>query len=268
MKYAFFGTPEFAKIVLQELIDAKFPPALVVCNPDRPVGRKQILTAPPTKLLAKEHGIKVAQPETKESIVNYLSTGFDFFVVAAYSKILPKNVITLPHLGIIGVHPSLLPKYRGATPIQSAILAGESETGASLFMINEKVDNGPVLAQEKLSIENSDYPTLEDRLAHLSGKLLVKILPDFMNKKTRPKPQNDAEATFTKKFTTEDGFVDLEKDDPVIIGRKVRALNPEPGIWTIKDGRRMKILAAELKDGGLFLKKIQFEGGRPQLLLN
>lgn len=267
MKYAFFGSPEFAKIVLEELITAGFPPATVVCNPDRPVGRKQAITPPPTKILAKENEISVAQPETKEDIPNFLGTSFDFFVVAAYSKILPKYVIDLPKLGVIGVHPSLLPKYRGATPIQSAILAGEAETGTSLFMIDEKIDNGPLLATSSLRLATSEtYETLMQKLAKASGELLVKTLPDFMAKKIKTQSQNDEEATFTKKFTTEDGFVDLEKDDPIIIERKVRALNPEPGIWTIKDGRRMKILEAELKDGKLLLKKIQFEGGTPRIL--
>ncbi|TSC83018.1 MAG: methionyl-tRNA formyltransferase [Parcubacteria group bacterium Gr01-1014_19] len=266
MNYAFFGSPKFAEIVLKELIAGGFPPTLVVCNPDKPIGRKKIITPPPTKILAKENEISIAQPETKEEIANYLSNGFDFFVVAAYSKILPKNVIELPKLGVIGVHPSLLPKYRGATPIQSAILAGEAETGTSLFMIDEKVDNGSILAQKTLLVEQNDYRTLEERLAHLSGKLLAEILPSFIAGKTRPQPQNDDEATFTKKFTTEDGQVDLSKDDPVIIERKVRALNPEPGVWTIQNGRRMKILEAELKDGKLMLKKIQFEGGTPRIL--
>ncbi len=265
MKYAFFGTPEFAKIVLEELIAAGFPPALVVCNPDKPVGRKKIITPPATKILAKENEISVAQPETKEEIPNFVGTSFDFFIVAAYSKILPKYVIELPKLGVIGVHPSLLPKYRGATPIQSAILAGETETGTSLFMIDEKVDNGPVLAQKSLPIEQNDYQTLENRLAHLSGKLLAEILPDFIAGKIKPKPQNDDDATFTKKFSTEDGLVDLAKDDPVMIERKVRALSAEPGVWTHReDGRRMKILKAEVVDGQLKLREIQYEGGRPQ----
>ena len=267
---------------MEELIAAGFPPSVVICNPDKPVGRKRIITAPPTKILAKKHEISVAQPETKEAIANYLSNGFDFFVVAAYSKILPKNVIELPKLGTIGVHPSLLPKYRGATPIQSAILAGEAETGTSLFLLDEKVDNGPILAQQSLQLTkptpgvgsptdsvgaNDDYETLMRKLAHLSGKLLAEIIPDFVAGKIRPKPQNDEEATFTKKFSAEDGMVDLVKDDPVMIERKVRALSAEPGVWTHReDGRRMKILKVALVDGQLKLREIQYEGGRPQIV--
>ncbi len=242
------------------------PPATVVCNPDKPMGRKKIITAPPTKLLAKKYEISVAQPETKEAIPNFLGNSFDFFIVAAYSKILPKYVIDLPKLGVIGVHPSLLPKYRGATPIQSAILAGETETGTSLFLIDEKVDNGPVIASSPQPIANSEtYETLMQKLAHLSGKLLAEILPDFVAGKIKPKPQNDDEATFTKKFSTEDGLVDLAKDDPVKIERKVRALSAEPGVWTKReDGRRMKILKAEISEGKLKLLEIQYEGGRPR----
>jgi methionyl-tRNA formyltransferase len=267
MKYAFFGSPEFAKIVLEELIAAGFPPATIICNPDRPLGRKQIIAPPPTKILAERHGIPTVQPETLNiEIFKHLNITAkpDFGVVAAYSKILPQAVIDLFPKGIIGVHPSLLPKYRGATPIQSAILSGETETGTSLFMIDEKVDNGPILAQKSLPIEKNDYATLENRLAHLSGKLLVEILPDFLAKKVKARPQNNDEATFTKKFTTQDGQVDLAKDNPEIIERKVRALNPEPGVWTIQNGKRMKILKAKITENQLRLIEIQFEGGRPQ----
>ena len=276
MKYFFFGTPKFSAAVLKKLIDGGMPPSGVVSNPDRPAGRKKIITSPPTKVLALEHGIPVYQPEklSKLEIENWkLEIGEpEFAVVAAYAKIIPREVINAFPKGIIGVHPSLLPKYRGASPIQSAILNGDKETGVTLYQMDEKIDHGDILVNDKFQMTNSKitYEELEERLAELAGDLLVKILPDFAESGIKPAAQDESRATFTKKFSTQDGFVDLDKDDPAIIYRKVRALNPEPGVWTMKGDKRMKILKAELDSsaGGskLKLKEIQYEGGKPQIL--
>lgn len=263
-KFAFFGTPEFAAIVLEKLIQAGWPPTLIVCNPDRPVGRKKIITPPLTKILAEKYGIKVWQPEKLET--DKLD-GAEFAVIASYNKIIPQAMLDSLPAKFIGVHPSLLPKYRGPSPIQSAILNGEKETGVALFLLDEKVDHGPILATRKLEMRNSDFETLSRQLAELGGDFLVEILPKFLNGEIIPQPQNENDATYTKKFKTEDAYVDLTKDDPIIIERKTRALNPEPGVWTVKDGKRMKILEAELTpDNKLKLKKIQFEGKNPQMV--
>lgn len=339
MNFVFFGTPEYAAIIIGKLIDAGFVPVAVICNPDRPVGRKKILTAPPTKILAQKYNIPVWQPETlttknpakngalaDPSVVqesgpglgirnnkhivnsNSLSSGnvdnsisepaegfapsgpgipspgphyaagsqdllyqnWDFFVVAAYSKILPKEILDIPRLGTVGVHPSLLPKYRGPTPIQSAILAGEKETGVTLYLLDEKMDHGPILSNEKLVMSNEETTeTLTKKLAELGADLLIKLLPlmEAPQLAGALEPQGESQATYTKKFKTEDAFVDLEKDSPIEIERKIRALNPEPGVFTLspsKGGhRRMKILEVELTpEGKLKLKKIQYEGGK------
>jgi methionyl-tRNA formyltransferase len=286
MNYIFFGTPDFAAIILEKLIGAGLPPALLVCNPDRPVGRKKVITPPQAKIVAEKHGIGIYQPEKLEIRNLKLEIGeADFAIVASYAKIIPKNILELFPKGIIGVHPSLLPKYRGPTPIQSVILNGEAETGVTLYLLDEKVDHGPIIAQRAL--ENNDlrtinYVKLHDALANLGADLLIETLPKFIEGKIKPVAQNEAEATFTKKFENRDGYVDLEKDDPVIIEKKVRALNPEPGVWTIITaetaslirankkiiGKRMKILEAEVIDSKLKLKKIQFEGKKPQILTN
>ncbi|MEK7191982.1 MAG: methionyl-tRNA formyltransferase [Patescibacteria group bacterium] len=270
MKYVFFGTPEFAAIILERLIKAGMPPTLVVCNPDRPAGRKKIVTSPPVKFLAEKHKIQVLQPETFDvETLKYLnSRNLDFAIVAAYSKILPKRIISSPRLGTIGVHPSLLPKYRGATPIQSVILNGEEKTGTTLFLIDEKIDHGPVLAQRELEfpILNFKFPRLLQALSELSADLLIETLPRFVRGEIKPAPQNESEATYTKKFTSQDAFIDLTKDDPAAVDRKVRALNPEPGTWTIQDGKRVKILEAEAVGNKLVLKKIQMAGKKPTLL--
>lgn len=255
MKYVFFGSPRFAEVVLEKLIAAGLPPALVVCNPDRPVGRKKILTPPPAKVLAAKHGLPFWQPEKLEGWADHFA-GAEFAVLAAYAKILPEELIKHFPRGIIGVHPSLLPKYRGATPIQSAILAGEQETGTALFLLDAKVDHGPVLALRPLAIAETDnYLTLMEKLAVLSGELLTEVLPQYLSKTLTASPQNDALASYTKKFAAEDGYADLEKDPPSLIKNKIRALNPEPGVYTIRSGKRYKIL-----DG----RTIQPEGGVPR----
>lgn len=273
MNYIFFGTPDFAAIILKKLIDAGYPPKAVVCNPDRPAGRRKVLTAPAVKLKTEDLKLKttILQPEILDAafITQLKSFNADFAVLAAYGKILPKEIITLFPKGIVGVHPSLLPKYRGATPIQSVFLNGEKETGTSLFILDAKVDHGLILAQEKLAINELDTRiTLEKKLALLSADLLIKTLLDWVEGKIKPKTQIESEATYTKKIATEDGFVDLEKDDPLLIYRKIKALNPEPGVYafiTKGDKKiRLKILEAELRDGKLILTKVQEEGKRPR----
>lgn len=269
MKYAFFGTPEFSAIILEKLIAAAMPPSLIICNPDRPVGRKKILTVPATKIIAQKYNIPVWQPEKLESKDAKAKIGnVDFAAVAAYSKILPKEIIAIPRLGTIGVHPSLLPRYRGATPIQSFILNGEEQTGITLYLMDEGVDHGPILAQQALyeNIAELNYETIMRKLAELAGEMLIGFLPEFAKEETTPEIQDESKATFTKKFKTEDGFVDLTKDDPKTILRKIRALNPEPGVYTFKDNRRMKIWDAELVQNKLKLKKIQFEGEKSKEL--
>ncbi len=272
MSYIFFGTPRFAAIILEKLIAAGLPPALVIANPDRPAGRKKELRAPETKLIAAKYGLHAHQPEKPEvkSLkfeVDKLGD-IDFAVVAAYGNIIKKDVLDLPRLGTIGVHPSLLPLYRGATPIQSAILGGETTTGTTLFLLDEGVDSGPILAQEKIAIGiNDDYLALETKLADLSADLLIKTIPDFLANRIKPMPQDHTRATMTKKFKTEDGLVDLSKDAPETIYRKIKALNPEPGVYTfIEKGDkkiRVKLLDANLLSDKLQLKLIQLEGGKP-----
>ncbi len=266
MRYVFFGTPKFAEIILQKLIDADMPPAIVVCNPDKPVGRKKVLTPPLTKVIAEKNNIPVLQPQKLSDVKGQLSdVGAEFFVVAAYSKIIPRDILEIPKLGAIGVHPSLLPKHRGPSPIQQAILDGDKETGVTLYVLDEKVDHGAIIANSKLQIANGEiYIGLEEKLAHMAGELLVGVLPKYIEGKIEPKEQNHAEAIFTKKFTTEDGSVNLEKDNPEIIARKIRALNPEPGVWTMQNNKRLKLLEVKLLENKWIITKTQLEGKNPK----
>lgn len=285
MKFVFFGTPEFASIILEKLIKANLIPMAVVTNPDRPVGRKKILTTPAVKIgirnweLGIGNNIEILQPEKLDSdFINQLKKyNAEIGILAAYGKIIQKEIINTFPKGIIVVHPSLLPKYRGATPVQSALLAGETETGTTLILMDEKVDHGAILANNKWQIAiNDNYETLTKKLAELSGDLLVETLPKYLSGEIEPVPQNHSLATYTKKFTNEDGLIEESslqsaENGEVIsttknIYNKIRALNPEPGIWTLKDGRRMKLLEADLIDRKLVLKKIQFEGKKPKTI--
>lgn len=291
MKYIFFGSPEFATIILEKLINAGFIPEAVVCNPDRPIGRKKIITPPPVKLSIMnkvesiKKRIKIIQPENLQELLKIkpllLTTNPDILIVAAYSKIIPKEILEIPRLGTIGIHPSLLPKYRGASPIQAAILNDDEETGTTLYLMDEKMDHGPILAQQKLefSIFNFQFSILLKKLAELSVDLLI----DFLQKlepinnqqlviSNLAKPQNEFLATYTKKFQTEDAFIkseDLEKAEKEggeianEIDRKIRAFYPEPGAYTFINNKRTKLLEAKIIDNKLKLIKIQTEGKTP-----
>jgi methionyl-tRNA formyltransferase len=278
--WIFFGTPEIARIVLEKIIDGGFIPAAIVTNPDRPAGRKKIITAPAVKQFAIDRGLNVPilQPEKLSEIREILThLAPDFFLVAAYGKIVPKSILDIAPLGTIGVHPSLLPLYRGASPIQTAILDGALETGVTLYMIDEKMDEGPILLQEKLSGHVPDVlanTELSAKLASLGGEMAMRVIPKLLDGSAAPLPQDHARATYTKKFLTEDGEVkeddlkaaqaggNLEK--ALMIHRKILAFTPEPGVWTIENGVRTKLLESKMEGDKLVLKTIQKEGKKPQ----
>jgi methionyl-tRNA formyltransferase len=281
MKYVFFGTPRFAEIVLGGLIDAGMPPVALVCNPDRPLGRKKIVTPPPTKKLiaSKKLSTLVLQPEKlDDALIEQLrALQADLFVVAAYAKIIPSVVLSIPRLGTLGTHPSLLPGYRGASPIQSVLLAGETQTGSTIYQMDEKMDHGAIFAQEEMPLNAlaTNYLTLEEQLAKLSSRLLIKTIPALLNGTTTPRVQDESRVSFTKKFITDNGFVEYSELDAAIAGnsdkaelivRTIHALNPEPGVWTLKDGKRIKLLKARMESGTLKLIETQEEGQKPKLL--
>jgi methionyl-tRNA formyltransferase len=272
MRYVFFGSPEFASIFLSRVIEAGLPPVAVICNPDRPVGRKQIITAPPIKTLAGKHHIEILQPANKAELtllsekISALSA--DIFVVAAYANIIPESILKLAPKGVVGIHPSLLPLYRGATPIQSVLLAGETKTGTSLYQMDAKVDHGPLIAQGELSIDaNETYLSLEAKLAELGADLFINRAKDYVTGGLKPTEQNHAAATLTKKFETKDAEVDFKNDEPLSVYRKIQALNPEPGVYTFSfpghEGKRVKLLAATFSDGLIHITKIQPDGKKP-----
>lgn len=268
MKYIFWGSPKFAEIILKKLIESDFPPLAIVCNPDKPVGRKKIVTPPLTKILGEENQIEIFQPEKIDDIFfeKIKNIKADFFIIAAYAKIIPQNIIDLPPMGVIGVHPSLLPQYRGASPIQSVLLNDEKETGVCLYKIDEKMDHGPIFICQKIEIrKEQNHIGLEEELAVLAGNMLVSTLPLFIKNKISTTEQNHQKATLTKKITTEDGFVDLNKDNPNIIFRKIKALNPDPGVYTFMNSKRVKLIEAIDQENEIIINKIIPEGKKEQL---
>lgn len=245
MKVVFFGSSNYCLPVLEAL---KKDLALVVTREDKPVGRKQILTPSATKLWAKENNIPVATE---------LNIDCDLAIVADYGKKITEDVLNRPHLGTFNIHFSLLPRLRGTSPVQTAILNGEGKTGITIFKIDKDFDTGPILWQREYSILPTETAgELYTRLFDEAAKEISKI--DFSGKLA---PQDNSQATFCKKLTKDDGFVKL--DDPNIYN-KYRAYYPWPGIWTLKDGKRMKILKCHLEGEKLLLDQIQFEGKNPQ----
>lgn len=275
MKYIYFGTPEFASAILKDLIASGHSPVAVVTNPDRPVGRKQIITPSPVKVLALENNIKVLTPASlkNEEVQEELRTlDADIYILAAYGKIIPSAVLEIPKNGVICVHPSLLPKLRGATPVQNAILQGFTETGVTLFQMDKDIDHGPILLQEKTEIKpNENTESLLKRLAGVSARMVADLLENFSG--IEPVPQNHEEATFTRKIETSDAFLDpmdlkraKEGNAEVakILNNKIHAFYPEPGAWTMEGKKRVKLLDSEIVDDKLKLKVIQVEGKNPQ----
>jgi len=246
----FFGTPTFALPILNSLF--KLPEIelnLIVTQPDTLVGRKQVLTPPPVKVWALEHSIPIFQPptlKTDEAFEFIRSTQVELIVLAAYGKIIPASILDLPKFKAVNIHPSALPKYRGATPIQTTLLNGESVTATTLMLMEPSLDTGPILAQQPYSIAKAEtYPQLDAKLAQLSADLLTQILPLWLAGTITPQEQNHALATHTKVLTKTDGHIDWQKE-AFAIECQTRAFTPWPGTYTLLHDKRLKILKAQV----------------------
>lgn len=245
-KIIFAGTPEFAVTYLEGLInDPAFLIVGVITQPDKPSGRKQTLTASAIKLIAQSHKLPILQPQSQIDIAELLSDvkklNADLLIVVAYGQIIPKSVLGLFPLGAINVHPSLLPKYRGASPIQSALLVGERETGISIMLMDDKMDHGAILAQEKIALSGEETnESLHNQLADSGVPLLIATVKKFLSGVIKPKPQDDSQATFCATITKEDGRIDWH-DSAQAIKQKIYAFYPWPATWTTMDNLRIKI---------------------------
>jgi len=272
-KIAFFGTPDIASIALDELYKKNIIPDLIVTNPDAPVGRKQILTPPPVKIWAENHQIPVIQPQTlkdEEFAQDIKKTEWDLFVVVAYGKIIPSWLINLPKHGILNLHPSLLPKFRGASPIRSAILNDEKETGVTIMLMDEDLDHGPILKQELTPIAKEDWPVDGEKLdiimAKQGGNLLAEVIPLHLHNKITPISQDHSQATFCTKITKSMGELKIDPHN-LPVGKeayqallKIRAFAGWPETFFIHNGKRFKIKEAEVIDDKLKINRVIPEG--------
>lgn len=282
MKIIFFGTANVALPILEEL-KKQHEILAVVTNPDVKVGRKQLLQESPVSALAVDLQLPLHKPERVKNNPEFLETlkklDADIFVVVAYGKILPLEIINLPKFKTVNVHFSLLPKYRGPSPIQAALLAGDSHTGSSIFVLDEGVDTGPLIAQEIAAIESFDnYFTLSDKLARLSAKIINTVLADYSSGKITPLPQVEDGASHCGIISKQDGKVDWNEPAEQIYN-KFRAFYLWPGLWTMWNGKKIKITECypgvsagepgQISDGGVIgcgqetslqVNRLQLEG--------
>ena len=249
MKILFMGTPDFAAGSLKSLIDAGYEISAVITQPDRPKGRSGAPVFSPVKEVAVAAGIPVLQPERikrPEETAKLLEYPADIYVVAAFGQILSKEILDQPKFGCINVHASLLPKYRGASPIQRVILDGEKETGITIMQMNEGLDTGDILYQMKYELAPDEtFETLHDRLMDLGGKALLEALPLIEEGKITPVTQDDSLSCYAPLIKKEDGLIDFKKTAGQI-DAQIRAFNPWPGAYTRLDGKTLKIWEASL----------------------
>jgi methionyl-tRNA formyltransferase len=286
----FMGTPDFAVPALQKLMVTQNVTG-VVTQPDRPAGRGRQLQPPPIKVVAEAAAIPVYQPPSlrrAEAAEPIRAWQPDLIVVAAFGQILRPHLLDLPPHGCLNIHASLLPRWRGASPIQHALLAGDSETGISLMQMDVGMDTGPVYVRESLAILPDDTAaSLHDRLALLAGAMIERYLPQILAGELTAVPQDNNQATYAPLIKKEDGRLDWQQP-AVELERRIRALTPWPGAYTTWQGKRLKILAAQpvtnaalaegepgdvigsletavirTGDGGLELLELQLEGKRP-----
>ncbi len=290
LKTIFMGTPEFACPGLKRLAEnPEFSILAVISQPDKPAGRGQALAEPPVKALAKSLNIPVHQPlKIKEATEMIKGLEPDLIVVIAYGKIIPQAILDIPKHGCVNVHASLLPRYRGAACLNAPILNGDSETGVTIMLMDAGLDTGPVLKQEKISLDGKETLSwLHDRLSKLGAEALPDVLKGLADEKIKPQAQTETGATYVKMLSREDGKIDWTRPAKEI-KRRIRGLNPWPGTFALaKNGKIVKILEADEKipeigqikpgeialengqlligcgDGAIAIKRLQLEGGKP-----
>ena len=252
MKIVFMGTPDFAAGALDALIKAGHEITAVVTQPDKAKGRSKELQFPPVKECALAHNIPVMQPvkiKTPEAIEELSKYEADIFIVAAFGQILSQTILDMPKYGCLNIHASLLPKYRGASPIQHVIIDGEKETGVTIMQMNAGLDTGDMLYKKSTAIEDTDtYESLHDKLMVLGGEAIVEALPLLEEGELVPEVQQDELSCYAKLISKEMGNIDFTKS-AVEIGRLIRGLNPWPSAYTFYKGKQLKVWEAEVEEG-------------------
>lgn len=282
--FIFFGTPDVASETLELLKVKGYVPEFIICAPDRPVGRHFVMTAPPAKAWALENDVPFIQPEKVTSEIVESLPVTDLYIVVAYGKILPQTLIDRPALATLNIHYSLLPRWRGASPVEAAILHGDSETGVSIQKMVFKLDAGAVIAEKRIPIEPDDTtPSLRGKLIPLGAELLANIFEQLQTHLPNPLPKGKRESeppslreglgmgwtetvqdeslmTHCGKTKKEDGLIDPEHDDPEAIYRKYRAYQPWPGLYFMQHGKRVKITKASYANGTFKIERVVREG--------
>jgi methionyl-tRNA formyltransferase len=249
IRVVFLGTPVFAVPSLRALHESsQTKVALVITQPDRPAGRGRRLTPSAVKTCALEHGLPVFQPERLrgQEVLDHLRTAdADLFVIAAYGQLLRQSVLDIPRHGCLNVHPSLLPRHRGSSPIAAAILAGDQDTGVTIMLTDRGMDTGPILTQEAVPLGREETTaSLTPRLAEIGADLLLRTVSGWVAGNIPPQPQYEAAATLSRQFVKEDGALDWTRS-ALDLERQVRALNPWPRAYTFANGKRLLVLLAQ-----------------------
>ena len=271
-KIAFFGTPDIAVWVLEELKQADILPDLIVTNPDRKQGRGLALAPTPVKAWANQQSIPVFTPENlkdAEGLTPITTHVWDLFIVVAYGHIMPKWFIELPKYGTVNVHPSLLPKLRGASPIRTSLLNNMKDMGVTIMLMDERMDHGPILAQESLQLDKPlPGMVLDQKLARMGGKLLVQVIPELYAGTITPKEQNHEEATYSTKITKDMGELALDpfnlptEEEAYAAYLKICAFDGWPGTFFFYNKKRVKITEADFDQDNqlLVIRKVIPEG--------
>ncbi|WP_113929847.1 methionyl-tRNA formyltransferase [Bacillus sp. P14.5] len=251
-KIVFMGTPQFSVGVLQKLINNDYDVIAVVTQPDRPVGRKRVMTPPPVKVEAEKHGIPVYQPEKirqKEELEKILALKPDLIVTAAFGQILPKELLDAPQYGCINVHASLLPELRGGAPIHYSIIQGKKSTGVTIMYMVEKLDAGDMISSVEVEIDERDHVgTLHDKLSEAGANLLIETIPPLLNGEISPEKQDESKATFAWNIKREQEKIDWTKAGEEIYNH-VRGMHPWPVAYTELDGSVLKVWWSEKVQG-------------------
>ncbi len=260
--FAFFGTPEVASETLEILFASGYIPKVIITTPDRQSGRGMHMTETPISIWAHEHNIECLKPEkiTAEFIEEFKKYNLDLSIVIAYGKILPEAIIKAPRLGTLNIHYSLLPKYRGASPVEEALLRGDDVTGVSIQQMAFKLDSGPILVDKEVSIDKDETKVeLLKRLTQIGGELLRDKLPEIIEKKITPRTQDESKVSSCTKINKEDGEIDPDSDSKTNYN-KYRAFFGWPGTYFFKKNKRIKIIKAKYENNSFIIERVIPEG--------
>jgi len=241
------GTPQFGEVPLESLVNNNYTVVGVYTQQDKVAGRGQIMTSSPVKKSAQRNNLSIYQPDnlkTEEAVAELEANKPDLIVTSAYGQILSQRVLNIPRFGCINIHPSLLPLYRGVSPVPATILAGDEYSGVSIMLADPGIDTGPILAQGRIPVLSQDTTgTLTDKLSVIGAQLLLDVIPRWTAGQLKPRPQDKTTASYCRKIAKEDGQINWQLP-AVNIWRQVRAYDPWPGSYTTWQGRQLKILAA------------------------